>query len=214
MSIHEKYHQMIDEQVAVLLVMGTNGLKVGSGRLPMPDKYNGDEDIEKFDAWLQALLRWMKINLYSGPDCEHERITITAMFLEGQASIWYNGNIKGIYRQQHIWTFQNIITSLYDRFIHEASIQDATTKFNEHVYTPANGVLGYFYDLDRYASRMIRAPDEYTFSSRYLLGLPKNISNLIIDKGVSAEMSSIHDIVTMAQQVEDRLKVQKNYEAC
>jgi hypothetical protein len=74
-------------------------------------------------------------NVLNNMDREHKWITITAMFLEGQASIWYNDNIEGIYHQQHVWTFHNIIMSLYDRFIHEASIQDATTKFNEHLYT-------------------------------------------------------------------------------
>jgi hypothetical protein len=59
---------------------------------------------------------------------------------------------------------------------------------------------------------MIKAPDEYTFSTKYLLGLPKQISRLIIWRGVMAERSSINDIVAMAREVEEGLKIQQSYD--
>jgi hypothetical protein len=53
--------------------------------VPLPEKYSGDEDIEQFDGWLYSLLRWLKINHFTGPECEWERIMLTAMYLGEKA---------------------------------------------------------------------------------------------------------------------------------
>ena len=31
-----------------------------------PDKYSGEDDIEKFDVWLTGLLRWMRVHNVTG----------------------------------------------------------------------------------------------------------------------------------------------------
>ena len=50
--------------------------------------YSGDEDIEQFDGWLHSLLRWLKINHFTGPECEQEHIVLTAMYLGEKAKTW------------------------------------------------------------------------------------------------------------------------------
>jgi hypothetical protein len=45
--------------------------------VPLPKEYSGEEDIEKFDGWLQSLLQWY----FAGPKYKHEHITLMAMFL-------------------------------------------------------------------------------------------------------------------------------------
>ena len=122
---------MIDEQVEIPLRLGMSTSKAGAMRLPTPDSYSGEEDIEKFDAWLQGLLRWLKLSLYAGLELERERIALTGLFLKEKASAWYNNNVEGVTQQQHVWTFHGVITRRYDRFIHEATIQDATSKYND-----------------------------------------------------------------------------------
>ena len=212
-NVHEKYRRMIDEQVEVPLRLGASTIKTGTTRLPTPDSYSGEEDIEKFDAWLQGLLRWLKLNLCAGPELERERIAITGLFLKDKASIWFNDNVEGVLRQQRVWSFHGVITSLYDRFIHEATIQDATSKYNDLQFKADNGVMGFYYDLERYSKRMVQAPDPYSFRTRFVFGLPRSISNEVLAKGFTAEKSSLNDLVTTARDVEEAMKVQKRYDA-
>ena len=212
-NIHNKYRLMINEQVEIPLRLGSSALKTGTSRLPTPDCYSGEEDIEKFDAWLQGLLRWLKLNLYAGPELERERVMLTGLFLKDKASLWYNDNVEGVTRQQDVWTFHGVITSLYDRFIHEATIQDAPSRYNDLQFKTDNGVMGFYYDLERYSKRMVQAPDPYSFRTRFMFGLPRSISNEVLAKGFTAEKSSLDEIVMAACDVEEAIKVQKRYDA-
>jgi hypothetical protein len=138
---------LIDEQVRIPLNTTSSGIKPSSLQVPLPEKYSGDEDIEQFDGWLHSLLQWLKINHFTGLECEREHIALTAMYLGEKAKTWFNDNVEGINRRRQVWTFKDVITSLYDQFIHESSIQDATQKFYSVKYTMDGGVYGYYHEL-------------------------------------------------------------------
>jgi hypothetical protein len=203
---------MISEQVKRPLRVVGLGVKTSTTKLPQPDQYDGDEDIEVFDTWVQSLLRWLKLSHYGGPDFERERIALAAVHLTGKASQWFNDNVEGVARRKRHWKFRHVITGLYDRFIHDASIQDATTKFYAAKFTASNGVSGYYHDLQRYASRMIHSPDSYTFKTQFLMGLPTNISDAVLDDGVSAETSSRKTILRTARSIEEGNHIKRRYQ--
>jgi len=182
--------------------------------VPLPEKYSGNEDIEQFDGWLHLLLQWLKINHFTGPECNRECIALTAMYLGEKAKTWFNDNVEGINRRRRVWTFKDVITGLYDRFIHESSIQDATQKFYSVKYTTDGGVYGYYHELQRYASRMIHEPDSYTFNTQLMMGLPSGILRSVVDKGITAETSALEDILYMAKSVEEGNKVLRHYDEC
>jgi hypothetical protein len=182
-----------------------------TSKLPQPDKYDGDEDIEVFNEWVQSLLRWLKLSHYRGPDFERERIALAAVHLSGKASQWFNDVVKGVSRRQCHWKFCQVITSLYDRFIHNASIKEATTKFYNVKYTASNGISGYYYDLRHYASQMIHPPDSYTFKTQFLMGIPVSVSDAVLDSGVSAETLSRKRLLATAQSVEEGNHIKKCY---
>jgi hypothetical protein len=211
-NIHQSYHRLIDEQVRILLNTASSGIKPSSLRVPLPEKYSGDEDIEQFDGWLHSLLRWLKINHFTGPERERERIALTAMYLGEKAKTWFNDNVEGINRRRRVWTFKDVITGLYDQFIHESSIQDTTQKFYSVKYTTDGGVYGYYHELQQYASRMIHEPDLYTFNTQLMMGLPSGILRSVVNKGVTAETSALEDILYMAKSVEEGNKVLRRYD--
>jgi hypothetical protein len=200
--------------VRIPLNTASSGIKPSSLRVPLPEKYSGDEDIEQFDGWLHSLLRWLKINHFTGLECERECIMLTAMYLGEKAKTWFNDNVEGINRRRRVWTFKDVITSLYDQFVHESSIQDATQKFYSVKYTTDGGVYGYYHELQRYASRMIHEPDWYTFNTQLMMGLPSGILRSVVDKGVTAETSALEDILYMAKSVEEGNKVLRRYDEC
>jgi len=193
--------------VKIPLHTAGSGIKLSSIQVPLPKAYSGDEDIEQFDGWLHSMLRWMKINHYAGPERKRDHIMLTAMYLDEKAKTWFNDNVEGINHWRQVWIFKDVITGLYDRFIHESSIQDVTQKFYSVKYTTDGGVYGFYHELGRYASRMIHAPDSYMFNTQLMMGLPSSMIRLVVDKGVTAETSSLNEILHMAKCVEEGNKV-------
>jgi len=137
---------------------------------------------------------------------------LTAMYLGKKAKTWFNDNVKGINHRRQVWTFKDVITGLYDQFIHKSSIQDATQKFYSVKYAMDGGVYGHYHELQRYASRMIHEPDSYTFNTQLMMGLLSSILRSVMDKGVTAEMSALEDILYMAKSVEEGNKVLRCYD--
>jgi hypothetical protein len=98
-----------------------------------------------------------------------------AIYLKDKASSWYLDNIENVTRCKSRWSFYEIIIGLYDRFIHELSIQMAMQKFHEVKYTTHSGVQGFYHNLEWYVARIIHAPAQYTFKTRLMMGLPISI---------------------------------------
>ena len=65
--------------------------------------------------------------------------------------------------------------------------------------------------MERYATRMIQAPDPFTFKTQLVTGLPNNIISFVLDKGCSAETSSVGDILHYACQAEEIGKMRKRF---
>ena len=59
---------------------------------------------------------------------------------------------------------------------------------------------------------MIHEPDLYTFNTQLMMGLPSGILRSVVDKGITAEMSALEDILYMAKSVEEGNKVLRCYD--
>jgi hypothetical protein len=146
-DIHKKIHRQIDSKVAVSSDIMASGGKNGP-RVPNPPKYGGLPDTEGFERWLNALLRWLKVNKICGPELDSDRMEFTAMFLENTALTWFEDSVDGAYRQRTAWTFKEVITGLYDRFVHENATHSATDKFWHIEYNAEEGVMSYYHKLE------------------------------------------------------------------
>jgi len=95
---------------------------------------------------------------------EHDEdcISCMALFLQGDVLCWYNNNINGINHQKDIWSFKTIVTGLYDGFIHNVALTEASEKFGKAQYIEGEGVMAFYYRLARYTKWMVRLPNRYT----------------------------------------------------
>ncbi|KAJ3720047.1 hypothetical protein C8R42DRAFT_643332 [Lentinula raphanica] len=77
-AVHRVYKKQIKHYVGKPLpeLDGTKNI-----RIPTPDTYNGSSDVEIFDAWLLAVLRWMVISRYCGPDFDKFRVQLVGIYL-------------------------------------------------------------------------------------------------------------------------------------
>jgi len=61
---------------------------------------------------------------------------------------------------------------------------------------------------------MIHEPDSYTFNIQLMMGLPSSMIQSVIYKGMTAEMSTLNEILHMAKCVEEGTKVIRQYDDC
>ena len=60
-----------------------------------------------------------------------------------------------------------------------------------------------YQDLTKYAARMIQYPDEYSCRRRLIAALRPSLQKEVLHRGVTAEFSSIEDILEKAKDIED-----------
>jgi hypothetical protein len=126
-----------------------------------------------------------------------------AMYLEGTAATWYDNNVDGLDHQQDVWSFKLVITGLYDRFVHHASVGTAADKFWNTTYIPEEGIMALYHELTRHAARMVRPPDRYTFKSHLVMRMPSTMFNYLLSKEVTVEYSTVETILHYARRVEE-----------
>jgi hypothetical protein len=161
-----------------------------------PEKYNGENDIEKFDTWLAGLLRWFRVYNVTGDYKDSMRVDLCGTTLAGLAATWYAVEVEAWNRRTNKWIFEDLVCELYKRFIHEVTAQNAATSYQKTKYSRAKGALAFFNDLQRHANRMVQPPDEYSMKRKFLQGLPEDIvENLLKSRRVSAEHTSMDKLL-------------------
>jgi len=54
-------------------------------RAKLPEAYEGEDDFDHLDNWLQGLLRFFKLHHLTGADKDGDRILVTGTSLKGKA---------------------------------------------------------------------------------------------------------------------------------
>ncbi|KAI0046350.1 hypothetical protein FA95DRAFT_1494228 [Auriscalpium vulgare] len=162
--------EQVGEPTSALLTQVAKAYK-----LPMPGTYNGVDDINTLELWLGKILRWMRLYHVTGPDRDAERVALLGSFLDGEAARWYTQEVESPTRAHCVWTFEDVIASMYSRFIHRASAQTAASRFMASRYSRSKGIAGFFSELKEQASRMVEQPDKYTSKRLFLSGTPGGV---------------------------------------
>ena len=104
------------------------------------------------------------------------------------------------------WTFESVIVGLFRAFITTATTQQAMQRYAQVHFSREEGVMAFYRDLLMWAGRLAQYPDQYSFKRRLLNGMPSEYRHhLALYEGVSAEHSSIDDIVRKARHLEKTL---------
>ena len=92
--------------------------------------------------------------------------------MTGEALDWFTKHVLSPKRTVNYGTFCDVVTSLYDRFVHPSSMQDARESFRKTKYTPRIGIQGFYNSLLDGAQNMAVYPDSYTILEEFLRGIP------------------------------------------
>ncbi|KAF9027119.1 hypothetical protein BDZ89DRAFT_1067107 [Hymenopellis radicata] len=108
--------------------------------------------------------------------------------------------------------FQQVILSLYRRFIHESSFYELVKKFDGVVYRSERGIRQLFADLIRWTSMMPCPPDVYRFKHKLMKSLPKEIRDELSRDGILVASSSVDQIMQRAIIVEKGMRAIRFYD--
>ncbi|KAK7021761.1 hypothetical protein VNI00_017272 [Paramarasmius palmivorus] len=185
--------------------------------IPKPGLYSGEDDFTVFENFIRDQVRWQNTADLCGPEVrwsksrrsyvltsvDLQRSNTLAAFLKGAARQWYVEVVERIPddfdRDDPLkgrWTFMQVVSGLYRRFIHDASITKVAEKLESVTYTKSGGIEGLFSTMKRYARSMPIPPDVYSFKKRLLLTLPPSMAmDMTKIHGVNAERSTVNDIM-------------------
>ena len=179
-------------------------------RARMPEAYGGEDDFDRLDNWLQGLLRYFKIHRLTGVDRDEDRVLVTGTSLKGKAERWFSQEVERPTRIIRNWTFESVIIGLFRAFITTATAQQAMQHYVQIRFSREDGVTAFYRELLMWAGRLAQYPDPYSFKRRLLNGMPPEYRHhLALYDGISAEHSTIDEIVRRARKLEKTLVLLK-----
>ena len=95
--------------------------KIKGLRIRLPDAYEGKDDFDKLDSWLQGLLQYFKLHRLTEGDRDSDRIMLTGSCLKGKAERWYSHKVERPSRIICDWMFESLLIGLFHTFITTAT---------------------------------------------------------------------------------------------
>ncbi|KAF9257390.1 hypothetical protein L218DRAFT_1006255 [Marasmius fiardii PR-910] len=231
------------EDLIVFQLLGTSSDNLTASNLrktllqsiPKPEFYYGNNnDYVAFDEWVRSLVRWLALAGLCGPErrwsesrgdwiltsIDIQRTNIIGTLVKGDAAIWFNDYVEAIPLNfdrnnptQGRMSFMEVVSGIYRRFIHDASLTHVAEKLKDVRYTASGGIKGVFSAMVRYAKCMPSPPDVYSFKQQLMLKLPETMADDMTGiHGVTAEASSVNDLMQAALACERSFVAKKYYQ--
>ncbi|KAH9885468.1 hypothetical protein C8Q73DRAFT_616036, partial [Cubamyces lactineus] len=178
-------------------------------KLPAPPQYEGKDDADKFEVWLQSLLEYFSTLRLTGKGFDKDRLRLAGNSLGGNAATWFYNTIKSPTREKTHWTFEEAIVGLYRRFIHRDMHLVAEQQFAALKYDSTKGGVAALYEQMRFhADKMWEKPTDFQMRKKLLETLPYQFEQtLTIYKGLSAQYNTFWEIYQAALEYEQSLRI-------
>jgi hypothetical protein len=179
---------------------------VGSKQPKMgePTKYSGNRNHDVFLQWLNQFLNWLRSHYHCGDEADYSRLNFLGNYLEGTAADWFAADVDNPDRMSvEPMKFIDAICSMHRRFVRTATANNAVTQYDKVEYSNSDGVEGFYYKLDKMASRMVERPNDYSFRLRLFEGLPAWMYDTLLERNILPEFCSLEDIRENARQIEE-----------
>jgi hypothetical protein len=149
-------------------------------------------------------LNWLRSHYHCGDDADFSRINFLGNYLDGVAADWFAADIDNPDKVMDApITFIDAICAMHRWFMRTAMANNTTTQYDKVEYTPSTGVEGFYYALDKLASRMVKWPSDYSFRLRMFEGLPTWIYDTLLEWNILPEFCTLEDICENARQIEE-----------
>ncbi|EJF55348.1 hypothetical protein DICSQDRAFT_176046, partial [Dichomitus squalens LYAD-421 SS1] len=177
-------------------------------KLKAPDPFDGKDDNDAFNVWLENLLSYLDTLRLRGPDLDIQRISFTRQCLTGEAAVWYQQTVTSPIRPvDRPMSHLESIIGLYRRFILTDQFAVAAREFASVRFEPHNGGVSRLYDrLVYYAERMFQPPTQQDIKERFVAALPASIEReLTISRGLHIRRDDFATFVSAAREIEEAM---------
>src|ERR1700683_3256280 len=153
-----------------------------------PLKYAKNQNHNVFVQWLNQFLNWLRSHYHCGEEVDFSRLNFLSNYLEGIAADWFAADVDNPDKLSlEPMKFVNAICAMHRRFVRTATANNAVTQYDKVEYSDTEGVEGFYYKLDKMASRMVERPSDYAFRLRLFEGLPTWIYDTLLERNILPE---------------------------
>ena len=141
-------------------------------KMPHPEPYSGEADLERFEVFVAALLRWLSLDLLLGSDCASTltQVRYLGNCLKGDAQEWYVRNVEHHNRVVRKWTLESALIEMQKHFLHSLTHRYASTTY-ETTHQGSGTVQDLLNRLNKLTAHMVQKLDDYTQQKRFLAAL-------------------------------------------
>ena len=144
----------------------------------------------------------MRLNGLLGKDNADFQVEYLGMRLKGDALEWYMRNVERHDQPIRDWSLEAVIEGLQKCFLNMLMHRQASNKFDTMEQGKCT-VQELYQDLTKYAARMVQYPDKYSCRRQLIAALRPPLKKEVLCRGITAEFSSIEDILEKAKDIED-----------
>src|SRR6266481_3095906 len=207
-SLSNPIRLMIDEAERVQEGLGPNlDIFAHTGvKIPHPEPYSGEVDLERFEVFVAGILWWLSLNLLLGSSTNSTLVQIKYLgtCLTGDTSEWYSRNVEHYARATREWTLQSALIGLQKHFLHPLTQRHVSMQF-EATRQGSGTVQDLLNSLEKLAARMVQYPDGYTMRKRFLAALCELLCCEVLLQGHMAEFSRGAGLTLAAERVENAM---------
>ncbi len=212
LDMHERLKEIIRDNCGTKKIFGGDKDRPKPPDIKTVPTYKGEDRMRDLETWVTDVSIYFALANLSGPDKEDARVMYSEMLLEGKAKNFVRLHVFGLNREKRHWTFEEVATALYDRFVMASVTQDARTIFEKARYEADTGIQGLYDTICDISETMIDRPDRYTLADRFIRGIPANWRNELFNRNFTPEMNSIEELVSEAKSIEAAEKVARHYD--
>ena len=133
------------------------GVKLGN-----PPTYAGERNLEKFEAWVASVLRYMALYNLLSPQAGKVQLQFLGQYLTGEAQEWFYRQVEWFDREIKHWDLESVIIGLQKWFMLTLSLNKVAVNYDS-LSKGSMTVQQLHQELSKLAKQMINLPDEYSY---------------------------------------------------
>ena len=102
------------------------------------------------------------------------------------------------------WSLESVIKGLQKQFVNSLTHRQASNKFDT-IKQGQKMVQELIQELTKYTAQMVQYLDDYSFRRQLIAALRPSLQKEVLCRGITAEFSSMQDILEKVKDIEDSL---------
>ncbi|KAF9028018.1 hypothetical protein BDZ89DRAFT_1160480 [Hymenopellis radicata] len=178
---------------------------------PKMIKFAGSRDFHVLESWVIDVAMYFQTSHLGGKERDTERVNLMLGLLEGDAERWYRSRVLSVNREQKIWSSEQIVVGLYNRFTRAITLHDNYYKFKDFKWCPGHTVEGFYDELKMVVDLLAIPPSEHEVKSKFMDNLPEKYTSEMIEKGCDVVVDSLDYLLAAAIDEEIAAYSTKHY---